>query len=256
MKRKISLFLLLSILLALLIVPVSAEAQLNYVTDEAGLLTDEQWLELEMLCEEISQTYHCGVYMVTVEDYQDYGTGDVFEVTYGIYHDYELGMGAGRDGLILLLSMKERDFALFVYGDQAHYAFDEFGQLWLEDSFLPQFGEDDWYGGFRSYAETCRWYLESAAAGEPVRASNGIVYVLCIAASFLVALIVVLIMRSGMKNVQKATQANNYLSADLELTKNTDRYINTTRSRRKIETESSQSEARSGGGGSGRSGKF
>ena len=138
MRRKISLFLLLALLLALLVIPAQA-TELNYVTDAAGLLTDQQWDTLETLCGSISDRYQCGVYIVTVEDFTEYGTGDVFEVTYGIYHDYQLGKGADRNGLILLLSMAERDFALFVYGDEAENAFNTYGQEQLEAQFLPSF---------------------------------------------------------------------------------------------------------------------
>jgi len=256
MKRKISLYMLLALLLSLLILPVQA-AELGYVTDAAGLLTDAEWEELESLCVRISDQYDCGVYMVTVEDYRDYGTGDVFEVTYGIYHEYDLGKGAERDGLLLLLSMAERDFALFVYGDGAEYAFNAYGQEQLEGEFLPYFRQNDWYGGFCAYANTCGSYLAQAAAGEPVKESPGGLIAVLIAASFLVSLVVVLILRAGMKNVRKQTQANQYLTGRLEVTGRRDQFTHKTESRRKIESSSGgSSAARSGGGGSGRSGKF
>ena len=80
--------------------------------------------------------------------------------------------------------------------------------------------------------------------------------VLCVLASFFVSLIVVNIMKLGMKNVQKADEAAAYLSGELNLTNKRDQYIRTTRTRRKIEKDDHESSARSGGGGSGRSGKF
>ena len=50
----------------------------------------------------------CGVYFALVDDYTEYGNGSVFEVTYQLYHGSELGMGSGRDGIIVLLSMAEQ----------------------------------------------------------------------------------------------------------------------------------------------------
>lgn len=258
MKRNCSLLLLLALLLTLLVVPVSAEAQLSHVTDAAGILTYDEWEVLEVRAARLSQQYGCGVYMITVEDYRELGAGDVFQTTYEIYHGYELGEGADRDGLVLLLSMAERDFALFVYGDKAEYAFDSYGQQMLEEQFLPPFGEDDWYGGFSAYVGTCEEYLALAEAGEPVRESPAGLIALFIAISFIISLIVVLILRSGMKNVVKQSQAYGYVTDRLNLTGRHDQYTHTTETRRKIQSSSGSgsSHARVGGGGSGRSGKF
>ena len=256
MKRKLSIFILLALLLTVLVLPAQA-TELGYVTDAAGLLTDAEWTKLETMCGSISEQYNCGVYIITVEDFADYGDGDVYEVTYGIYHGYELGMGAERNGLVLLLSMDTREFALFVYGDEAEYAFDEYGQEMLESEFLPYFGEDDWCGGFEAYVRTCGSYLAGAAAGEPVREGKGTTILLAVLASFAVSLIVVLILRAGMKNVEKQVFAGQYQSGELKLTREHDQFTHKTQTRTKIETDSdNDSKARSGGGGSGRSGKF
>ncbi len=165
-------------------------------------------------------------------------------------------MGPDRDGLILLLSMAERDFALFVYGDQAEYAFNGDGQLALEEQFLPWFQQNDWYGGFLAYAETCQEFLALAAAGEPVRVSPGPLIAVAVVISFLLALAVVGILRIGMKNVRRENQANRYVAGKLELTGRRDQFTHKTQTRRKIESSSSGSKARVGGGGSGRTGKF
>lgn len=255
MKRTKSIVLL--IVLLLLTLPVQAASQQPYVTDGAGLLTDGELAELENLCADVSAAYDCGVYVVTVEDFRVLGTDDVFEATYELYHGLELGMGAERNGLILLLSMAERDYALFVYGDDAEYAFGIDAQIMLEEQFLPLLGDNDWYGGFRVYAETCRSYLAQAAAGNPVRGSVAGPIAVCVLVSFLIALIVVLILRAGMKNVKKQSEASQYLSGQLKLTRKFDQFTHKTETRRKIETSSGgSSTARSGGGGSGRSGKF
>ena len=37
-------------------------------------------------------------------------------------------MGDDRDGIIILLSMAERDYAMFVYGTYAETAFNSYGQ--------------------------------------------------------------------------------------------------------------------------------
>lgn len=78
-------------------------------------------------------------------------------------------MGDGRDGIIILLSMVKRDYAMFVYGEHAGYAFNKYGQEQLEKSFLDDFGKNDWYGGISHYLDTCDAYLAKADARHPVQ---------------------------------------------------------------------------------------
>lgn len=256
MKRKITVFVLLALLLTLLVLPVHAEEGLYYVTDEADLLTDEEDLELEALLQNISEDHNIGVYLITVGDYASYGDGSVYEVTYGLYHEYTMGKGEERNGIMLLLSLADRDFATFVYGADAEYAFSDYALQQLEQEFLPHFGENDWYEGFRAYAMTCGEYLAKAEAGEPVEEGDGMLYLIVIGVSFLIALIVVSILKAGMKNVRAGQEAKAYITRQLNLTQQSDQFTHTTKTRRKIEKSDSDSKAETGGGGHGRSGKF
>lgn len=88
-------------------------AQLYYVTDEAGLLSENENMMLEKMAETVSQKYGIGVYIVTVEDYRDFHSEGVYKATYTIYHEYTMGEGPDRDGIMLLLSMDDRDWAMF-----------------------------------------------------------------------------------------------------------------------------------------------
>ena len=119
-KRIIRLSLVLALMLCLS-VSVFAESQLWHITDDAGILTESQNIELETYAETISQDYGVGVYVVTVDNYEDY-YDSAYETAWQIYHAYELGEGADRDGVILLLSMDNRQFATFFYGPRAEYA--------------------------------------------------------------------------------------------------------------------------------------
>ena len=141
------------------------------MTDAAGLLREGERARLEKMAEAVSQKYRVGVYIVTVEDFRDYHADGVYKATYTIYHNYTMGEGPNRDGIMLLLSMDDRDWAMFCYGKRCEYAFNSYGQEKLEKVFLDNFGENDWYGGFEDYVKECRVYLEKASAGKPVRAS-------------------------------------------------------------------------------------
>ena len=118
-KRLLCLLLVLVTALALCVsaaAAVQTGAQLNYVTDAAGLLREGERARLEKMAEAVSQKYRVGVYIVTVEDFRDYHADGVYKATYTIYHNYTMGEGPNRDGIMLLLSMDDRDWAMFCYG--------------------------------------------------------------------------------------------------------------------------------------------
>ena len=107
-----------------------------------------------------------------VEDFTAYGYGDdPYTALYQIYHAEGLGVGEDQNGVIIMLSMKERDYAMFVYGEWAEYAFDRYGEKQLEDRFLDKFSGGDWYAGVSSYLAACDEFLTLAEAGKPVRSS-------------------------------------------------------------------------------------
>ena len=237
------------------------DADMNYIFDLSDQLSYEEWAELEARASDISQRHGCGVYAAFVDDFTEYGGGnDVYKTTYQLYHASELGMGADRDGIIILLSMDDRDYAMFVYGDHAEYAFDRYGQKELEDAFLGYFGDNDWYGGVSHYLDTCDEYLTRAEEGKPVRKNTLPMYLIVVAASCAIAGGFCLMLKWQMKTVHKKAEANEYVAAGgLNLTKQYDRYTHTTETRRKIHDDSdsdSGTSSCSGGGGSGRSGKF
>ena len=231
---------------------------MEYIFDVSDLLSYEEWDELESRAAAISNSRHCGVYFALVDDYRDYGDGDVYEVTSQLYHNSQLGMGDGRDGIIVLLSMHERDYAMFVYGEYGEYAFDDFGQEQLEERFLEAFGDDDWYGGISDYLDACDEFLAKAEEGNPVRPAYGMWFLAMTGLSCLVAGAICFVLLRSMKTVHQKTQANAYLTeGGLNLTEQYDRYTHTTETRTRIEKNTSgDTHSESGGGGSGRSGKF
>ena len=277
MKRRIVCILLVALLLlglcctAFAEAPAATEPQLWNITDTVGLLTSDEDLTLEARAEEISAQYGVGIYLLILEDYSEY-YDDPYETAYELYHQNTLGMGEDRDGVILLMSMSDRKYATFFYGPKAEYAFDAYGQELMEEEFLDNFRDDDWYDGFEDYLEVCDEYLARAEAGDPVRGDYssaggsdgsgiGTTILVCLGISAVIAMIVCLILRGKMKSVRKGTHADAYVAGSLNLTASRDQYTHTTETRTKIEHESSDSggggsSACSGGGGSGRSGSF
>ena len=262
MKKRLLCLLLALVTVLALCVGVSAAqesgAQLGYVTDASGILSEVERQQLEKMAETVSKTYHVGVYIVTVADFRDFNPDGVYKATYTIYHEYTMGEGPKRDGIMLLLSMHDRDFGMFCYGERCEYAFNNYGQEKLEKVFLDDFKYDDWYGGFSDYISECGDYLAKAAVGKPVRQSLLVPILIVIGLSLLFAAGITGVILGKMQSVAKKTTANAYISGVLNLTEKTDHFTHKTTSRRKIERSSSggSSQSESGGGGSGRSGKF
>ena len=156
--------------------------------------------------------------------------------------------------------MDERDYAMFVYGKNAEYAFNKYGQEQLEDAFLGYFSDNDWYGGASHYLDTCDEYLTLAEEGDPVRKNPLPMYLIVVAASCAISGFICIMLKWKMQTVHKKVEANEYVAAGgLTLTKQYDRYTHTTETRRKIRDDSDSggsTSSCSGGGGSGRSGKF
>lgn len=257
MKKRIFAVLLALTLLVCLSVTALAEDYFWHITDNAGILTEDEAFQFETYAEAVSWAHDVGVYVVTIDNYEDY-YDSAYETAWQFYHGLALGEGSDRDGIILLLSMDNRQFATFVYGPKASYAFDEHGVVMLNDCFLDDFHNDDWASGVNHFIAGCDDYLSKADAGHPVRRDPTGPILLIAGASMLFALIVCLMLKGKMKSVRAGTHANAYISGDLNVTASRDQFTHTTETRTKIEHESSgsSSSSESGGGGHGSSGSF
>lgn len=256
--RKITVSVLALLLILAMAVPAFA-AEVGFVHDEADILTAQEESLLYTYAQEVAEEYKCGIYIVILDDYTDYAW-DPFEAAYTIYHNNALGLGENRDGVLLLLSMWQRDYAFFVYGENAEYALNDYAQIKLEEAMLDDLADNRWYDGLEDFIGYCDRALEAAKAGEPIRESLVPYYLGVWFFAALAGAIVCGVLYSGMKTAKVKTQAHDYLSAEgLHLTQTSDLFTHRTVRRRRIQSSSGSGgsgHARSGGGGSGRSGKF
>ena len=226
---------------------------LGFVTDTAGLLSKSEAEKLEQLAAAASERYGCGVYIVTVDDYTKYNPASVAECAESIYQHYHMGLGDERNGVLLLLSMAERDYDIAAYGEFGNYSFTDYGKEKLAEMFLDNFRNNDWNGGFTDYVAGCSRYLAAAQRGEPVDVPSlnesmpvPVKLAIVILLPCLIALISVSVMKSKMKTAREKTTAENYLvtgRADLKICE--DRFVNRTQHVEIIQ----ESDHRSGGGG-------
>ena len=268
MKKYASL--LFALVLALsLSVSAAADSSGVYVYDDAALLTQEEYDTLTASAMAVADQYGCGVYVVTVDDMADYidpdavtETGETGMAAFTEYAWDALGLAASYDsnGIMLALSMAERDFQMLAHGDTANAAFTDYGKYIMQDEFLDNFREDDWYGGFADYIAACGRYLEANANGapidvepsdeteeeyEPLSFGDKLFFAALMAFRFglplglIVAFIVCAIYKRQLKSVRRATEAARYtVSGGAEITAREDRFTHTTEVRTPIKTES------------------
>lgn len=218
---------------------------IGYVTDTAGILTADERQELEQTAQAVSEKYDFGVYIMTVESFVDATDSyDVDDAAVTLYKKYDLGLTDEDKGILLLLSMKGRDFSLVTYSDYGNYVFDELAREEVAYSFLDNFQYDEWYAGFNDYLASCNAVLADGPdkVQSEISAMIGMIFLF----PLIIAVVVVSILGRRMKSVFKATEAEAY-AGGLELTRSHDQFTHSTETRRKREEESS------GGGGSVRS---
>ena len=261
--KKTTVFLLALSLVLMLALPVSAHNELGYVTDSVGILTQEEYEELELQAIDLADRHDFGVYVIVLDDFQNYvATTDIREAARSIYNEYGLGRGADRDGILLLLSLEGRDYALRAMG-YGSTAFTDYGKQYLSEEFLDDFADDRWADGFADYLRVSDEMLAAAENGNPVDEGNvpgGRMYgiIACILLGFGVAFIVRGSLKGQLKSVAMGTGAAAFQAdGGLVLTQEYDRYTHTTQDR-----VYSPEKTESGGtttdreGGSDQSGKF
>ena len=250
MKRLFSVLLVLS-LVFLLTVSASA-AQMPRLVDSADLLSADQEADLLARLDQVSGELQVDVVIVTMDSCGGYDPDDVVEA---YYDDYGFGYGTNRDGVVLLLSMAERDWRILSNGFAADAItlndIDRIG-----DSIVGDLSGGDYYEAFMTYATMCKQEIEDERQFD-FDLSLGI----SIFIGLVVALIAVEVMRGGHRSVRSQTGASEYaVPGGLKVTHSNDLFLyrNVNRVHRPKET-SSCSSFRGGGGGGGRNiggGKF
>ena len=251
-----------------------------HVFDYAGLLTESEAGALEARCQEAEDIYGCGVYIVTVDDHRLYYNPESIEdvmfydaesiedFTEYFFLDHALGTGEDQNGILLALSMAERDYDLCAHGEIGNRAFTDYGKgVLAERYFLSEFGGDNWYAGFDRYVDGCADFLQTDAQGEPFDQATDperledikvLKWLAVILVPLMTALIVCLVMKGKMKTARKQTHADTYIPQNgVRMLRQDDIYLTTTQTRVKIETQkSSGGTSVNSGGFSHSSGKF
>lgn len=245
-------WILLAFALLLFTLPACAEG-LPLVLDDAALLSADAVSTLTAEAQKLSDAYKMDVVIHTTRSLggktaQDYAAD---------YYDYTgYGQGEDHDGVLMMLSMEDRDWYILTTGRGIN-AITDYGIDTIGDDIVPYFSGGDYASGFARFLHDADVFLKQYETGKPYDVKNpvqlrtpmeratGIAIYLMIAA-LVIAGIVLLVMILGMKTARPQFNATQYVTdGSLDITRSQDIYLYRTQTRVKIEKPSS-----SGGGSS------
>lgn len=172
MKKFVALVITALSLTLVLALPASA-AELDLVTDAAGLLSDDEYWKLNDLAYDITEQYQCEISILVIDDM---GEDDAYVFARHVYSEYDYGYGKDKSGLMLFISMAERDCALIAHG-YGNRAFTDHGKdVLLDRTVLPLLAKDNYYIAFLAYLNKATEYLEMARNGMPFDVDTDEVY--------------------------------------------------------------------------------
>lgn len=261
LKRLSVLLLALSLLLAFsLCAGASDDRTMPLLVDDADLLTPDAEAALLSVLEAGSAAVAADIAVVTVNDtegksVQDYAQ-DFFDIN-------GYGRGGANDGVLLLVSMAERDYWITTTGFCIE-AITDYGRKLIENTFLSYLSSGDYAGAFSRYAETCEKLISAARQGniydyyvsdtDPDNGYGGYYndaanyfggndyqpqdshsfnlganLLLALVIGFVLALITVLSMKGKLTTVRRKYEASNYVvPGSLALRQNEDRFLYST----------------------------
>ena len=267
MKRVFSLMLALAMAVVLAVPALAAKEGVPHVVDNAKLLTADQRRSLENRAASLSRRYQFDFVIVTVGTIGN-ASAQAYADDYFDYNGY--GYGESFDGILLLVSMAQRDWSVSTcgYGEEA---FTAYGLEYLMDRVLPPMSDGDYAGAFGTFLSQAEDLLKQARAGKPLDVPErfegfpGVSLVICAALGFGFAFVPMSALKKQVRNVERRLDAMDYAAdGGLELSRRTDRFLYSSVSKtpRPKETSSSSSggstshTSSSGRSHGGASGKF
>ncbi len=236
-KRIIAIIFALALFVGLSVGSLAAEmGEESFVYDQANLLSSYEESELADTLREISHANGVQVVVATV-DSTDGKSADAY-VNY-FYDSMDLGYGTSRDGILLLVSMSNRQYRILSNGSAADVitpsAIDE-----ISDSIVSYLSDGDYAEAFLEFADECDSYYRFDIGEHLIPA-------LIIGA--VVGVIVALILKAQLKSVRKRYTAHEYVRAgSMNISKSADLFLYRTVNRTARQKSSSSGSGRSSGG--------
>ena len=229
------------------------------IIDEADILTDSEETALNARLTAIEETHRVRILIGTLKGTNEQALDKVANNVVDQIATAENGT------IVLLLSMKERDWYISADNKMRARITDGKGIDYLAGKFLPDLKENKYAAAFTAFAKTTdemlTYYEKEGKPYDPANAFNLMAFGIALACALILGGTIYYILYECGGNVTSATEADAYLNQDsFTLTQNEDNYLYTSISRQaKAKKESSDSnvstssrDSSHGGGG----GKF
>ena len=209
-----NLLLIFSLLLALILPVQSYGADKERFVDNAELLSANEAEKLNEYLASLSEKYQFDIIVATVPSL---GGNYVVNVADDFFDYGGFGYGSDRDGILLLLSIGDREWAISTSG-YGKYAFTDAGLAYIEDIFRPYLSEGEYARAFTKFADLCKQFLEKANSGTPYdinhlpRKPLSLSWVLgAILGGIAVATLIMMGLKSQLKTVHYKAAASDYI---------------------------------------------
>lgn len=229
MKRKLLSALLCLAILVSLAVSVSADS-LPRVVDNAGLLTESEEVNLTARAEAIIRDWQIDAVIVTVDSLDG---KTVQEYADDYYDDQGYGCGDDYSGILFLVSMGTREWYMSTCGE-AIFIFTDYGLAQMEEQIIPHLSDGRYFEAFDTWLYLVEQYCETFQTSGPIDgyvqpddydpdSGDEMIYYepetkpnhfISLVIGAIVALVVVLIMRSQMNTAKQQPHAVDYLKKD------------------------------------------
>lgn len=235
MKKKISAILFVLVLCLVTQCPVFAAETDGFadkylrVVDMANLLDEDENERLLKTLDEISLRQSMDVVVATTDDLEGFSVRDYADT---LYEQLEFGYGSDRDGLMLLISTEDNDWYISTCG-YGITAFTDAGIEYIGNKIRPDLSDGKFADAFLTYAGLCDDFITRAKTGEPYDNADlpreplsPIWILISIAIGFVLALIIVGIMKSELKTVRFQAAANIYVKpGSMNITESRDMFL-------------------------------
>ena len=226
MKKKLLSFILAFLLCVSLVPAALADSDKSIVYDQEGLFDEFDTEIINGKLAELNRIYSVDVAVVTTfsldgktaEEYAD-----------DFYDENDIGQGENKDGILLLISENERVWAISTSGSCIDVFTDD-DLDYIAGNLLPYLSDEDWSGAAISFADDCGPCLSAYEPDEgnysddtdddydydytpSVMYFNSVWLIGSLLVGLIVALIVTLSLKRGMKSVRMKSSAADYLRA-------------------------------------------
>ncbi len=165
MKRIIAAALTMITLVFLMTGVCFAETEsLGRLYDEYGVLSADEYNTVLEALNVVSDRFQVDTSIAVVNSIAADGYDDIAAYADDLFDAYGYGTGENKDGILFVVAMEERKWALSTHGLAIQYVTDK-GNEYLQEQFLSFLSNGDYERAFLAYAEGCD-YLYAERTGQ------------------------------------------------------------------------------------------